>query len=96
MTHWRQKPRARTEKRSLSKILAVREASRALAISAVVCELNRIGGKGAIVHARIAERTGFPIEFIKWKYPSVESLLYLADLHITPIPLHYATSPNED
>jgi DNA-binding transcriptional regulator YbjK len=79
MSHWR-RPRPRTAKRSPSQILALREARRTSAISAAIGELHRKGGQIAIDHTMIAEQTGLPVEFIQWRYPSLESLLHVADL----------------
>jgi hypothetical protein len=80
MTHWQQKPRARPGKRSASKILALREARRTLAISVALGELSRLDGQDNAVHALVAERTGLPLGFIQWKYPTLESLVRVADL----------------
>lgn len=40
-----------------------------------------MGGQAAIQHILIAEWTGLPVQFIKWKYPTLESLLRVADLN---------------
>lgn len=78
MTHWRQKPK-RTRSRSLAEVLTGRDQRRTEALALCVNEMRSSQGPGTLTHAIVAERAGVPVQFVQWKYPSVENLLALAD-----------------
>lgn len=72
MTHWRQKPK--TRRKPFAERLAEREARRTSAIATAVDEFSRTGDGTGVDHGQIAARTGIPVQYLLWKYPTVDSL----------------------
>ncbi|WP_427005446.1 hypothetical protein [Pseudarthrobacter sp. H2] len=78
MAYWRQKPKQK-RRRAAAEILKDRDARRTAALAACVTELNRRQGPGRVTHTLVAERVGVPVQYVHWKYPSIETLLAMAD-----------------
>ena len=78
MPHWRQKPKQKS-KRAADEILRDRDARRTAAVAACVAEIHDSEGPEVVTHRRVAERVGVPVQFMHWKFPSVETLLAMAE-----------------
>lgn len=77
MTHWRQKPKPKTP-RPVADILRRRNERTTAALTACITEMSSSHGPDAVTHTVVAERTGLPLQYVRWKYPSRESLMSLA------------------
>ena len=77
MTHWRQKPKPKAA-RPVADILRERNERRTAALAACVNEVSSSQHPDAITHDLVAERTGVPLQYVQWKYPSREHLIALA------------------
>lgn len=78
MTHWRQKSKAKPP-RSAGDILRERNERRKTFLIACITEMRSVHGPDAITHTLVAERAGLPVQYVRWKYPSHENLVSLAD-----------------
>ena len=74
MTNWRDKPRRKSRK-VVGDILRERNERRTAALIACISELSSRQGPDAVTHAVVAERTGLPVQYVRWKYPLREHLL---------------------
>jgi DNA-binding transcriptional regulator YbjK len=77
MTHWRQRPKPKNA-RPLEDVLRERNERRAAAMAACVAQLEGTLGPDAVTHDLVAERTGVPVQYVQWKYPSHRTLVALA------------------
>ncbi|WP_461855281.1 hypothetical protein [Arthrobacter sp. C152] len=75
--NWRHKPKRR-QRRDPAEIIGERDARRTAALAQCVREMSGDGPAG-VTHSRVAERVGVPVQYVRWKYPSVEHLLAIAD-----------------
>ncbi|MBT2515690.1 hypothetical protein [Arthrobacter sp. ISL-30] len=78
MTHWRQKPKPKPS-RPVADILRERNERRTKVLIACITEMSNKQGPDAVTHSLIAERTGLPVQYVRWKYPSRENLIAMAD-----------------
>ena len=77
MPHWRQKPRQRS-RRVVTDILRDRDARRNAALAACVAEISDREGREVVTHRLVAERVGVPVQYVQWRFPSIETLLAMA------------------
>jgi len=77
MPYWRQKRKQR-HRREPSEVLKDREARRTAALAKCIREINSTGDPQGVSHSLVAERVGLPVQYVRWKYPSVEHLLAMA------------------
>ena len=78
MKYRRQLPK-RKPRRPVAEIIRDRHERTTEALIACVSEMARRHGPGAITHRVVAERIGVPVRYVEWKYPSVETLLAMAE-----------------
>lgn len=78
MTHWRQKARPKTPKRTAD-VLRERDQRRTAALIACITEVSSSEGPEGVTHRRVAERTGIPVRYVEWKYPSRDHLIAVAN-----------------
>lgn len=76
--HWRQKPKQQP-RRAAAEILRDRDARRTAALAACVAEINSSQGPEVVTHRLVAERIGVPVQYVHWKYPSIGTLLAMAE-----------------
>jgi len=79
MPHWRQKPRQKS-RRAAADILRDREARRTAALAACVAEIRDREGREVVTHRLVAERVGVPVQYVQWRFPSLETLMSVATL----------------
>ena len=77
MPYWRQKQKQR-HRREPSEVLKEREARRTAALAKCIHEITSTGERQGVSHSLVAERVGLPVQYVLWKYPSVEHLLAVA------------------
>lgn len=77
MPHWRQKPRQKT-RRAAADILRDRDERRTAALAACVAEIIDREGREVVTHRLVAERVGIPMQYVQWRFPSLETLLSVA------------------
>ena len=77
MPHWRQKPRQKS-RRAAADILRDRDARRTAALAACVAEISGLEGRDVVTHRLVAERVGVPVQYVQWRFPSLETLLAAA------------------
>lgn len=78
MPHWRQKPRQKG-RRTPADVLRDREERRTAALAACVAEIHASHGPQVVTHSLVAERVGVPVQYVHWRYPSIETLLAMAE-----------------
>ena len=78
MAYWRQQPKQKP-RRPAAEVLQDREARRTAALAACISELNSSMGPEWVTHGLVAERVGVPVQFVRWKYPSIQGLLAMAE-----------------
>ena len=78
MTHWRQRPKPKPH-RPVADILRERDERRTAILLACVTEMRSSQGADAVTHTLVAERAGVPLQYVRWKYPSRENLIAIAD-----------------
>jgi hypothetical protein len=78
MTHWRQKPRPKSP-RPVTDILRQRNERTTAVLIACITQMSSSHGPDSVTHTLVAERTGLPLQYVRWKYPSRENLMSLAD-----------------
>jgi hypothetical protein len=78
MPHWRQKPKPKN-RRDAADVLRDREERRTAAFAACVAEFQASLGPGLVTHRMVAERVGVPVQYVHWRYPSIETLLAVAN-----------------
>lgn len=78
MTHWRQKPKPKPA-RPLADIIRERNERRTAAVIACLAAMNATGDPESVTCTKVAELAGIPVQYIRWKYPSREHLLAVAD-----------------
>lgn len=78
MTHWRQKAKPKPP-RPVAEVLRQRNERTTAALIACITEMSTSRGPDAVTHTRVAERTGLPLHYVRWKYPSRETLMSLAE-----------------
>jgi DNA-binding transcriptional regulator YbjK len=78
MPHWRHKQKQK-RRREPAELLREREARRTAALAQCVREMSTGEGTRGVTHTLVAERVGVPVQFVRWKYPSVEHLLAMAE-----------------
>jgi hypothetical protein len=62
-----------------AELLKARDARRTAALTQCVRELSSSGVPQELTHTLVAERVGVPVQYVRWKYPSVEHLLAMAE-----------------
>jgi DNA-binding transcriptional regulator YbjK len=77
MPYWRQKPKQK-DRRVAADILRDREARRTAALAACVAEISDREGREGVTHRLVAERVGVPVQYMHWRFPSIETLLAVA------------------
>lgn len=77
MPYWRQNQK-RKSRREPAEVIRERESRRSAALAQSVRELNSGADSQGLTHSLVAERAGVPVQFVQWKYPSVEHLLAMA------------------
>jgi hypothetical protein len=78
MPHWRQRQKQRP-RREPAEVIRERDARRTAALAQCVRELNTGSETRGLTHGLVAERLGLPVQYVRWKYPSVEHLLRMAE-----------------
>lgn len=78
MPHWRHKPKQK-RRREPAEVVRERDARRTAALAHCVREMSSGEGPHEVTHTRVAERVGVPVQYVRWKYPSVEHLLAMAE-----------------
>ena len=78
MRYWRQKPKQKP-RREPAEIKRERDLRRTAALAQCVREMNSGNESQGLSHSLVAERVGVPVQYLRWKYPSVEHLLAMAD-----------------
>jgi hypothetical protein len=73
MTHWQRGHRSK-DRKPLSQILAERESRRVASIVAAVEAVKSSQDPSDISYESIADLTGLPLGFLRWKYPTIDSL----------------------
>jgi hypothetical protein len=76
MPYWRQKQKQKP-RREPADVIRERDERRTAALAQCVREIN--GSKQRLTHTLVAERVGVPVQFVRWKYPSMEQLLGMAE-----------------
>lgn len=77
MPYWRHKQKQKRRKEP-AEMLRERDARRTAALAQCVREMSRGEGPQGVTHNRVADRAGVPVQYVRWKYPSVEHLLAMA------------------
>jgi DNA-binding transcriptional regulator YbjK len=77
MAYWRQQPKQKP-RRPAAEVLQDREARRTAALAACISEMKSMGPEW-VTHGLVAERVGVPVQFVRWKYPSIQGLLTMAE-----------------
>ncbi|MCA4133899.1 hypothetical protein [Arthrobacter sp. M4] len=77
MTHWRQKPKPKAPK-PVSDILRERNERRTAALIASIKDVSSTEGPDAVTHTVVADRAGVPVQYVRWMYPSRETLVAMA------------------
>jgi hypothetical protein len=78
MPHWNHKQKQK-RRREPAELLKARDARRTAALTQCVRELSSSGVPQELTHTLVAERVGVPVQYMRWKYPSVEHLLAMAE-----------------
>ena len=78
MTYRRQLPKQKP-RRPVAEIIRDRHERTTEALIACVSEMARHYGPGAVTHTVVAERIGVPVRYVEWKYPTLDTLLAMAD-----------------
>lgn len=78
MPHWRHKQKQK-RRRGPAELLREREARRTAALTQCLREMSSSEGPQKVTHALVAEHVGVPVQYVRWKYPSVEHLLAMAE-----------------
>lgn len=78
MHYWRHKQKQK-RRREPAEMLREREARRTAALTQCVREMSRGEGRQGVTHSRVAEHVGLPVQYLRWRYPSVEHLLAMAE-----------------
>jgi len=76
MPYWRQKQKQKP-RREPADVIRERDERRTAALAQCVREMN--GSEQKLTHTLLAERVGVPVQFVRWKYPSMEQLLEMAE-----------------
>jgi hypothetical protein len=74
MPYWRQKQKQKP-RREPAEVIRERDSRRTAALAQCVRELQRGNDSPGLTHSLVAERVGVPVQYVRWKYPSVEHLL---------------------
>ena len=77
MAYWRQQPKQKP-RRPAAEVLQDREERRTAALAACISEMKSMGPEW-VTHGLVAERVGVPVQFVRWKYPSIQGLLAMAE-----------------
>lgn len=72
MPYWRQKQKQKP-RREPAEVLRERDERRTAALAQCVREMR--SSKHRLTHTLVAERLGVPVQYVRWKYPSMEELL---------------------
>lgn len=80
MPNWRHRQK-RKHRREPADLLRERDARRTAALAQSIRELSRGAGPQGVTHTLVAERVGVPVQYVRWKYPSVEHLLAMAEAY---------------
>ncbi|HJV99592.1 MAG TPA: hypothetical protein VJ617_10920 [Arthrobacter sp.] len=80
MPYWRQRQKQK-HRREPAELLRERDARRTAALAQSIRELSRGAGPQGVTHTLVAERIGVPVQYVRWKYPSVEHLLAMAEAY---------------
>lgn len=78
LPYWRQK-RKQKPRREPAEVIRERDARRTAALARCVREVWGSNDPQALTHSLVAERVGVPVQFVRWKYPSIEHLLAIAE-----------------
>lgn len=76
MPYWHQKQKQKP-RREPAEVLRERDERRTAAL--VQCVKELYGSQQGLTHTLVAERTGVPVQYVRWKYPSVDQLLQMAE-----------------
>lgn len=76
MPYWRQKQKQKP-RREPAEVIRERAERRTAALAQCVREMNN--SKQGLTHTLVAERVGVPVQYVRWKYPSMEQLLEMAE-----------------
>jgi hypothetical protein len=76
MPYWHHKQKQKP-RREPAEVIRERDERRTAALAQCVRELNN--NKQGLTHALVAERVGVPVQYVRWKYPSVQQLLEMAE-----------------
>lgn len=76
MPYWRQKQKQKP-RREPAEVIRERDERRTAALAQCVWEMH--GSKQRLTHTLVAERVGVPVQYVRWKYPSMEQLLAMAE-----------------
>jgi DNA-binding transcriptional regulator YbjK len=76
--YWRRQQKNKP-RRDPAEIVRERDARRTAALAKCIKEINGDTEAHGLTHSFVAERVGIPVQYVRWKYPSIEHLLALAD-----------------
>ena len=76
MPYWRQKQKQKP-RRERADVIRERDERRTAALAQCVREMA--DSEQRLTHTLVAERVGVPVQYVRWKYPSVEQLLEMAE-----------------
>lgn len=76
--YWRRRQKQKS-RRDPAEVVREREARRTAALAKCVKEMSSDIEAQVLTHSLVAERVGIPVQYVRWKYPSIQHLLAMAD-----------------